>query len=121
MSNHDLLVLVIVVVLIFAIFGGRHWGGWGWAPTPLLVVALIVLLFLFYGCGSSSQQLVEPIKEFFKPVTEWIDDPEAQASFGVSFQDQKFTFTGGIDLGWIRAGVSGGCLVAPIKFCWEWP
>jgi hypothetical protein len=36
--------LILIIVLIFAIFGGGYWGGYAWSPVGLLVVVLLILL-----------------------------------------------------------------------------
>lgn len=78
-----------------------------------ILVGAIALGECLGGCGTVAQ--------LAEPVTDWAEDPSFEASAGVKLDEGRWTVTGGVDLGWLRAGVGGGCLVAPITWCWKWP
>lgn len=44
----DLLVLLIILLLVAAVFGGyghtRNWGHYGWSPVGIILLILVILL-----------------------------------------------------------------------------
>lgn len=81
---------------------------WRLALVGVLTFALGLLCQLA-GCSAAAQ------------VTDWAENPSFRASAGIKLEEGRWRLTGGIDLGWIRVGAGGGCLVMPVELCWEWP